>query len=781
MKKLLATAFLLFALTLSARAQGGILGGSDEEQTVTPKLVADVTSIEPGKTFRLGILYKMAPDWHIYWLTPGDAGLTPEMNFTLPEGFTAGPIQWPVPQRLTLEEIVGYCYAEEVLLFMTVTAPASLPEKIEFSADLKWLACRQECVPGEAKGLKLTLAAGPAKPSAEKALFDKYAALVPKAGSMDLDLKYDGPQTVAPGAEVTATLTLAPKNGAKIDKATVDIDEAYLDLFPIFPAAFEMTHAGKPTITPAGAVFTWTFKAIADAEPSNDPIKVVARAPITTADDKDKTAIGEFELPLKLTTAAAATPAPAAQASPEAATPKLSTQDSAPRTQDSGLSTKPDLPKAGQPIFSFLTEKKDGDDMSFFTLLLYAFLGGLILNVMPCVLPVLSLKVMSFVKQSGEEAGRIWRLGLMFALGVVASFALLAGVVIALQAAGNQVGWGFQMQSPRFVIVMTGVVVALGLSLLGVYEIGLPGSAAGSMDRASRKEGYSGAFFNGVLITALATPCTAPMLGAALGFAFSQPASVIFVFFIAIALGLAAPYVLLAANPRLIKWMPKPGAWMNTFKQFMGFLMMGTAIWLLWILGSEIGADGVVITLAFMLVLGMACWLLGIGHDYSASAQKRRFCTLLAIVLVAGGYWYLPERYINHFNTLAKTDTRTTASTGKIKWEPFTIARVEDLVAQKKLVFLDFTADWCTTCKVNEGGVLSTDRIRDAFAKYNVVPVRGDYTRKDDTITAVLKYFKQAGVPLYIIFPAGRPNDYILLNQILTIGEVEDALAKAAK
>lgn len=752
------TICLLLALASGARAQ--------EEQSVSAKLVADVSTVEAGKTFRLGVLYTIDPDWHIYWLNPGDAGLPTEITFKLPQGFSAGPLQWPAPERSSIEGIVGYGYPHEVLLFATVTAPASLPAgPIELGADTKWLACRQECFPGEAQGLKLTLQPAPAKPSADKALFDKYQALVPKAGSQELSLKYDGPASVAPGATVNATLTLTPAAGLKFDEAQVKDDETSLDLFPIWPAGWDdvKTNASQPQLTAAGAVFTLTFKTKALTE----PIRIVARAPLAGG----KTAVAEFEIPLKTAGDApeAATPAPSPVATP------------APAATATPVETAGKTPAAGQPVFSFLTQKRE-THMPFFTLLLYAFLGGLILNVMPCVLPVLSLKVMSFVKQAGEEPGRIWRLGLMFAVGVIASFVSLATVVILLKQAGQTVGWGFQMQEPRFVIVMTAIVVALGLSLLGVYEIGLPGSAAGSMDKASRKEGYLGALFNGVLVTALATPCTAPMLGAALGFAFSQPPSVILLFFIAIGLGLAFPYVLLAANPKLIKWMPKPGAWMNTFKQFMGFLMLATAVWLLYILGNEVGADGVVVTLAFMLLIGMACWLFGIGFDYSSSANKRRACMLGAIVLVAGGYWFLPERYLHAFSAVSdRAATQTATTTGKIQWEPFSIERVEKLVADKRLVFVDFTADWCTTCKVNEAGVLSTEAVRSAFEKYHVAAVRGDWTRRDKTISSVLGYFGQGGVPLYIIFPADRPNDYILLSQILTIGQVEDALAKAAK
>lgn len=757
-KKFFTVCFLL-ALAIVARAQ--------DDQSVSAKLIADVSTIEAGKTFRLGVLYKIDPDWHIYWQNSGDAGLPTVTNFKLPEGFAAGPIQWPVPERNTLETIVGYGYPHEVLLFANVTAPAKLPAgPIEFGADVSWLACRQECFPGDAKGLKLALQAGPAKPSEQKALFDKYESLVPKPGSKELILKYDGPATAAPGASVTVTLTLSPAAGMKIDEAEFNDEAEKLDLFAIFPDGWgdeNKTNAGAPKLTDPGAVFTWTFK-IPTAPVSKDPIRIVARAPLTGG----KTGIGEFDLPLKIVVATQAqTSTPAAQPTAQATAKPVETANK--------------VPAPGQPIFSFLTKKRE-TQMPFFKLLLYAFLGGLILNVMPCVLPVLSLKVMSFVKQAGEEPGRIWRLGLMFAVGVISSFVSLATVVVLLKEAGQTVGWGFQMQEPRFVIVMTAVVVALGLSLLGVYEIGLPGSAAGSMDKASRKEGYLGALFNGVLVTALATPCTAPMLGAALGFAFSQPSGVIFLFFIAIGLGLAFPYVVLAANPKLIKWMPKPGAWMNTFKQFMGFLMLATAVWLMYILGNEIGSDGVVVTLAFMLLIGLACWLFGIGFDYSSSATKRWLCSLGAIVLVVGGYWFLPERYLDAFGAMTdNTASQTVSTTGGIQWEPFSIERVEKLVADKRLVFVDFTADWCTTCKVNEAGVLSTDAVRAAFEKYKVAAVRGDWTRRDKTIGAVLSYFGQGGVPLYIIFPPDRPNDYILLSQILTVGQVEDALAKAAK
>jgi thiol:disulfide interchange protein len=271
-------------------------------------------------------------------------------------------------------------------------------------------------------------------------------------------------------------------------------------------------------------------------------------------------------------------------------------------------------------------------------LLLFAVIGGLILNIMPCVLPVLSIKVLGFVNQAGEDPKRVFRLGLVFAAGVYVSFLILASLVVGVQLAGASVGWGFQLQEPRFLIVVSAVILAFALSLLGVFTIELPGAVGGSLSGAAGREGPAGAFFNGVLATVLATPCTAPLLGPALGFAFSQPPAMVFLFFVFIATGLALPYVLLAANPGWLRFVPKAGPWMERFKQSMSFLLFATVIWLLWVLGKQTGYEGVISALIFLLAVGIACWVLGLGLEYGVRRERRTMAIAMAAALMAGGY-----------------------------------------------------------------------------------------------------------------------------------------------
>jgi thiol:disulfide interchange protein DsbD len=408
--------------------------------------------------------------------------------------------------------------------------------------------------------------------------------------------------------------------------------------------------------------------------------------------------------------------------------------------------------------------------------LVLAFLAGLILNVMPCVLPVISLKVLGFVRQGGEDRGRIARLGLTFAAGVLASFAALGGAVIALDALGAQVGWGFQFQEPRFVILMAAVVFAFGLSLFGVYEIRLPGRAATGLDALARREGYGGAFMNGVLATALATPCTAPFLGTALGFAFAQPPAWIMAFFLTIGAGLAAPYVALSLHPAWLRRLPKPGAWMDTFKQAMGLLLMATLVWLLWVLGRQTGAEGIAAALAFLLALGTGCWLMGM------SGRRGGLRALAALALALGGYWFFPERHLRVGGAAPPAQSSgASQSDGGIAWEPFDVRRVEELAAQGRMVFIDFTADWCTTCKVNEKLALETEAVRAAFARHRVAAVKADWTRRDPAIGAVLAQFGRSGVPLYVILPPGRASQPAVLPEAITQGIVTQALDEAAR
>ena len=350
--------------------------------------------------------------------------------------------------------------------------------------------------------------------------------------------------------------------------------------------------------------------------------------------------------------------------------------------------------------------------------LLFAFVGGLLLNIMPCVLPVVALKIFGLVKMAGDHPGRVKRLGGFFSLGILASFVALALLVIVLRTVGEQVGWGFQFQEPAFIVAMSAVVFAFGLSLFGVFEIRPPAAAVTGVSTVIARtegsgKGYAGSFTEGVFATVLATPCTAPFLGSALGFAFSQPWYVTMGIFLGAGAGMALPYVLLTMRPAWTKFLPKPGEWMESLKQFMGFLLMGTVLWLLYILGKQLGMEAVIWTTAFLIVVAIACWL--VGRYATLSTPRPRFIVtwIVALALVAAGYWVFLHSILNlegALEAVGPTPAAAAPSNDGIAWEPFSVRDLETRLGEGKPVFIDFTAEWCLTCKVNEKTVWHAGR-----------------------------------------------------------------------
>lgn len=403
-------------------------------------------------------------------------------------------------------------------------------------------------------------------------------------------------------------------------------------------------------------------------------------------------------------------------------------------------------------------------------MLLFAFLGGLILNLMPCVLPVLSLKVMAFVRQSGESRGRSIALGSAFSAGAIASFWALAALVVAARAAGESVGWGFQFQSPAFVAVMAVIVTAFALNLFGVFELYLPGKANQAFHEAGGKEGLSGAFFTGAFMTLLATPCTAPFLGTALGFAFSQSSGTLFLIFSAVGLGLAAPYQILSSFPRLMAWVPKPGKWMLHFKQFMGFPLLFTVAWLLWVLGKQTGVEFVVWMLAYLMLVALAAWVYGAFAPVGSPWSRLISVALLNLMLLALGWQNLLREPFKH----AMGPVSSISSDG---WEPYSESRIAELTKSGKSVFVDFTAEWCWTCKVNERVVLGDSAVEAAFIKSGVVKMKADWTRKDPAITAALKRFERSGVPYYVLY-SPKFQKPMALGEVITPSGIVEALNK---
>jgi thiol:disulfide interchange protein DsbD len=401
--------------------------------------------------------------------------------------------------------------------------------------------------------------------------------------------------------------------------------------------------------------------------------------------------------------------------------------------------------------------------------LFLGFLGGLILNLMPCVLPVISLKIFGFLQHAGQSRRKIFESGLFFALGIFAWFVGLALVLVALRHAGHQITWALQFTNPYFVLGMSAVVLIFALNLFGVFEISLPQSLNRGLLGMGASEGHAASFFQGVFATVLATPCTAPFLGTALGFAFTQPALVIFAIFLAIAAGMSLPYVILCAQPAWIRLLPKPGAWMLQVKQLMGFLLLATLLFLLYVLGAQRGLEALTWASAFLLVSALACWMKGAFFTPTASAAARISAgAIIIFLLVAGGRYFIADKFAS-----ARMTASTEVSGGE--WQAFTPETLQSELDQGHSVFVDFTAAWCITCKFNEASVLESAAVRDAFHAHAVTKLRADWTNGDPVITKLLQHFGRPGVPLYVLYP-GKNAEPIVFPELLTKGMVLDKL-----
>ncbi|HEY2626693.1 MAG TPA: protein-disulfide reductase DsbD domain-containing protein [Candidatus Udaeobacter sp.] len=403
------------------------------------------------------------------------------------------------------------------------------------------------------------------------------------------------------------------------------------------------------------------------------------------------------------------------------------------------------------------------------TFLFLGFIGGFILNLMPCVLPVISLKIFGFIKQAGQSRQKIFRSGLAFTAGIFAWFIGLALLLIALKAAGRDVTWGgFQFTNAYFVLGLSVVVLIFALNLFGVFEISMPQTATRSVLGWTGAQGDVGSFFQGVFATVLATPCTAPFLGTALGFAFSQSPGVILSMFLAIAAGMSAPYFLLSAQPAWLRFLPQPGPWMLHVKQFMGFLLLATLLFLLYVLGAQRGLDGAIWASCFLLIVAIACWMKGAFIVPTASAAKRTASAVVMFVLViASGVYFIGNKFQS-----AKIDI---AQGQQGDWQPFTPERLQGERDQGHAVFVDFTAAWCLTCKFNEKAVLENSDVRAAFERHGVVKLKADWTNGDPVITKLLQHFGRPGVPLYVLYP-GKSEEPIVFPELLTKSILLDKL-----
>ena len=410
-----------------------------------------------------------------------------------------------------------------------------------------------------------------------------------------------------------------------------------------------------------------------------------------------------------------------------------------------------------------------------FTFLLFGFLGGIILNLMPCVLPVISLKIFGFIQQAGQSRRKVLRSGIAFAVGIFAWFVGLALLLIVLKGAGGDVTWGgLQFTNPYFVLALSVIVLVFALNLFGVFEISLPQGLTRGLLSTTERRNDLGSFLQGVFATVLATPCTAPFLGSALGFAFSQSPVVILAMFVAIAAGMSAPYLLLSVQPAWLRFLPKPGPWMLHVKQFMGFLLLATLLFLLYVLGAQRGLEGAIWASCFLLVISLACWMKGAFVLPTSSTAKRSVVLVLMLMLVLGGGTYFVGGKFRSTN-VALADSRLRGD-----WQAFTPERLQAELEQGHSVFVDFTAAWCLTCKFNEANVLESAEVREAFQRYATVKLKADWTNGDPAITKLLQKFGRPGVPLYVLYP-GKNEEPIVFPEVLTKGMVLEKLQTAAR
>jgi thiol:disulfide interchange protein/DsbC/DsbD-like thiol-disulfide interchange protein len=423
------------------------------------------------------------------------------------------------------------------------------------------------------------------------------------------------------------------------------------------------------------------------------------------------------------------------------------------------------------PVSEFRSTPAHG----IFMFLLFGFLGGLILNLMPCVLPVISLKIFGFVQQAGQSRQKILRSGIAFTIGIFAWFIALAVLLISLKGAGLDVTWGgFQFTNPYFVLALSVIVLVFALNLFGVFEVSLPQSVTRGLLSTSERKDLLGSFFQGVFATVLATPCTAPFLGTALGFAFTQSAAIILAMFIAIAAGMSAPYLLLSAQPAWLRFLPKPGPWMLHVKQFMGFLLLATLLFLLYVVGAQRGLEGAIWASCFLLVISVACWMKGAFVVPTAPAVKRIVVFVLMLLLVLGsGAYFIGDKFQSA--KIASTDSQLRGD-----WQPFTPERLQAELEQGRTVFVDFTAAWCLTCKFNEASVLEAHDVREAFQRHGIVKLKADWTNGDPVITKLLQQFGRPGVPLYVLYPA-KNEEPIVFPEVLTKGMILDKLETVAR
>ena len=712
-RAVLALQALLAASLLAGVALAGPVVNSGH---IESELVSQETGVAPGGTVYVALRQKIIPGWHTYWRNPGDAGEATKITWTLPAGWKAGDMVWPTPKTARLGPLLDYAYEGEVFIPVPITAAANaqVGTTISLNADVFYLVCEQVCVPEEAKlSLLLPVVAAPAADPKWGPVVGEVLAKAPKPAGLKAVFKLDG-QTLK------LAITGGPLKGA-------DMAGAYF--FPYSPKVIE--HAADQVVDRGPEGLTLSLKPGYDFVGGGTAPAEMAGVIATKA--------GAWEI----TATPGEPPATAAGMGP-------------PPAEKAAVDGKASGGLAGA--------------------LLFAFVGGLILNLMPCVFPVLSMKAASLAGHA-HDAGKARLQGLVFLLGVVSTFLALAGLLLVVRAGGAAVGWGFQLQSPLVIAGLALLMLLVALNMSGVFEIGTSVQNVGS--GASAQGGATGAFFTGALAVVVAAPCTAPFMAGALGYALTQPPVVALAVFLALALGFAAPFVAVAFIPGLLKLLPRPGAWMDVLKKGLAFPMYGAALWLAWVFAQQSGPIALGQLLAAGVLAAFGAWLHGVAQNRRAAGKGGMVSTIIALLAVAAAVALAAS------GALAAQPPRAAAGAGEaapsgpgLTAEAWSPEKVKALQAEGRPILVDFTAAWCVTCQVNEKVALSGSKVAEAFKARNAVYLKADWTNRDPVIAKALAEFDRVGVPLYVVYPKGGGAP-VILPQLLTEGLVIEAIEKA--
>lgn len=693
-------------------------GDADAQPVITEnaevELISENKTIQPGESFWIGVRMDLREGWYVYYRNPGDSGMPLMVEWMHNRDFSIGEIEWPYPLWIDVAAgLASYGYYGDVLFMMEATAPVDLVPGSEYTleAEADWLICEKICIP-EYADLNLTLAVTDQDVEYNEEWIGYFSETRSK---LPVKLGYwDAEASVADnGKDITL----------KLSTNAFELPD-YSEIIYFANEKGEIENAAKPDFSVDGNTVTINMR---KSGYKTDEVTRVWGL-VYNADGWN-----------------------------DSGTIKAMTVD---------VDLEEEMIAANESPFTIFSAQ-------FLLILLFAFTGGLILNLMPCVFPIISIKVMNFMQMAGHNTSEVKKHGFVFALGVLLSFLFLAGLLLLLRAGGQELGWGFQLQTPAFIAFMTFLMFGLGLSLMGLFEIGnFLISVAG---KAGTGEGLRGSFFSGILATVLATPCTAPFMGTALGVAINLPAATALTVFAMLGAGMAAPYVLLSSFPALMKVLPKPGAWMETFKQAMAFPLFATAIWLIWVFGQQTGIDGLARLLIGLLLLSMGIWIIHRWKAIQISKRTRIISRTFATVLIAGGFLFSASSNTDQFDGASST-----VDGYGIDWEPFSNELIQQYVAEGENIFVDFTAAWCITCKANERIIFSSNRVKDRFNELDFIMVKADWTSRNPEITRALESFGRNGVPLYVIYNENL-SEPMILPELLTPGIVLDALDRISE